>query len=38
MSYRKKIYYIRINIVYKTKDKKVQLVNKANKVRNVPRG
>ncbi len=36
--YRKRIYYTRINIVYKTKDKKVQLVDKANRVGNVPRG
>ncbi len=38
MPYRKKIYYTRINVVYKTKDKKVQLVNKANRVGNISRG
>ena len=36
--YRKRIYYTRINIIYKTKDKKAQLVNKSNRVENVLRG
>ena len=36
--YRKRMYYTGINVVYKTKDKKVQPVNEANRVGNVPRG
>ena len=36
--YRKRMYYTGINIVYKTKDKKVQPVDEADRVGNVPRG
>ncbi len=36
--YRKRPRCFRINVAYKTKDKKVQLVDKADRIGNTPRG